>query len=359
MRAPRKPGGTVAVRWIGAALVAILHASGCVAADVLPAPLFRSDTPIDAVLTLPMRPLRAQKHKHDPGYVNGQWAFRNEAQALVTVNVKARVRGVSRLAVCHNPPILLNFATRELEGTLFDGQDKLKLVTPCRNGDQFEQLVVLEYLAYRLGAVLTENIFRVRPLHLRFVDSEGKDTARSAFAFVIEDEDAVAERIAAARFEGPGVARKELEPAAAAEVEFFQFLIGNNDYSIVKGLRGERCCQNVRIFRKRATGILIPVPYDFDLAGLVSAPYATAPRRLPIHSVRVRYFTGSCLGEPAWRATVAYFNQRRAALVRAVSDLEELSDPHRRSARDYLDAFFEIVNDEGKFRRLVADRCGS
>ncbi|NIP93601.1 MAG: hypothetical protein GWN18_19895, partial [Thermoplasmata archaeon] len=70
---------------------------------------------------------------------------------------------------CEFPPLRLNFKKGQLDETLFDGQDKVKLVTHCRNGDRYEQNVVKEYLVYRLYNVLTPLGFQVRMAHITYV----------------------------------------------------------------------------------------------------------------------------------------------------------------------------------------------
>ena len=47
--------------------------------------------------------------------------------------VKIRLRGHSRVRVCDFPPLRLNFPADVDGQSVFAGQDKLKLVTHCRN----------------------------------------------------------------------------------------------------------------------------------------------------------------------------------------------------------------------------------
>jgi hypothetical protein len=48
--------------------------------------------------------------------------------------------------------------------TVFAGQEKLKVVTHCRNEDSGETNVLEEYAAYRILGLLTEAAYRVRLL---------------------------------------------------------------------------------------------------------------------------------------------------------------------------------------------------
>lgn len=321
-----------------------------------PAPLFASLTPLEVVLTLPMRQLRAQKRQREKLYLEGQWTFRDGGE-LVRLSLKARARGKSRLETCFYPPIRLNFLKKQVKGTLFDGQDKLKLVNPCRRSDDFEQLVMLEYLAYRLLLAVTDEAFLVRPLEIHFVDSEGKDKARTGFGFVIEDEDAMAKRIGGKVVKSDQVDASRMDQEAMALAELFQYLVGNNDYSLVKALPGEECCHNARPVLASESGRMVSVPYDFDMSGLVEAPYAAPPQALPIRSVRQRYFTGICKEEGVWRRAIERFVERRDALYAEVAALPKLDGKSRQRTIEYMDDFFATITDDSRLAEQILSRC--
>ena len=92
-------------------------------------------------------------------------------------HLKVRLRGNFRkmLINCNFPPIRLNFSKEEGAGTLFDGQDKLKLVTHCQDREAaYEQYVLLEYLIYKMYNQLTDLSFRVRLVEMTYEDTSGK-----------------------------------------------------------------------------------------------------------------------------------------------------------------------------------------
>ena len=45
---------------------------------------------------------------------------------------------------------------------------------------------------------------------------------------------------------------------------------------------------------RKTAGKRIPIPYDFDMSGLVNARYAAPPEHLPIRLVRTRFYRGLC-----------------------------------------------------------------
>jgi hypothetical protein len=166
--------------------------------------------------------------------------------------VKIRVRGNSRVSVCPFPPLRVNFTRRTTRGTLFEGQDKLKLVTHCRGSRQAEQDLLEEYAAYRILNRLTDVSYRVRLLKLRYVDTaEGpQGEAVERYGFVVEGDDELAARISAAAVLRRTVTRGAFDQAHAGLVYLFQFLIGNTDWSLVAATGERHCCHNGTLFGK-------------------------------------------------------------------------------------------------------------
>ena len=65
-----------------------------------------------------------------------------------------------------------------------------------------------------------------------------------------------------------------------------EYMIGSTDFSIY-------ALHNVVLVQTQDR-TLYPVPYDFDMTGLVSPPYAIPDKRLPIGSVKDRLYRGPC-----------------------------------------------------------------
>jgi hypothetical protein len=82
------------------------------------------------------------------------------------------VRGKSRAVACQFPPLLLNFPAKELGGTWFDGENRLKLATHCEQNEAFERYQAIEYTAYRVLNLLTDTSLRVRPVEVTYYDTK-------------------------------------------------------------------------------------------------------------------------------------------------------------------------------------------
>ena len=63
---------------------------------------------------------------------------------------------------------------------------KLKLVVGCGATNDDEQLIIKEYLAYKMYNMLTEKSFRVRLVKIKYDDTKGKIKSYSQYGFLLE-----------------------------------------------------------------------------------------------------------------------------------------------------------------------------
>jgi len=321
-------------------------------------PLFQDHSTLKAVLTAPISQTYAQRDSEVRLYFPGQWTFMNGDGESHRLEVSIRIRGNFRKEYCELPPIRLNFKKSEVKGTLFKGQNKLKLVSPCQHGLESQQNLVLEYLAYRTYEILTDYSFGSRLIRLSYVDSDDKLKSWTDLVFVIEDEGDIADRlnldaarVAENRFE-------DLDQSTTALFELFQLLISNHDYSVLQGAEGEYCCHNAVMYtREESADKRFPIPYDFDMSGLVNAKYAAPPHHLPIRLVRTRYYRGLCQPTEVMDKAVAHMLSKKSEIIALYQERPELSRLTRNRNVTYIKKFFAMLEDEASFKENVIDRC--
>ena len=265
------------------------------------------------------------------------------------INMKVKTRGHFRLETCRFPPLKVNLPKNSLGGTVFDGQDKIKMVSHCRDRDTDEQNVLEEYLAYRTYNAVTDNSFRVRLARVTYVDSRGKDDPVTRYAFFIEEKEAVAERLGGMMLEVPQVHPTNLGSEPSARMAVFQYMVGNTDWDMVY-------FHNVKLLRT-SEGIHIPVPYDFDFTGLVAASYAKPDKRLGLRSIKDRMYRGFCRPEVDFSAIYSEFTELRPEIEEMVSGLEGLTENKRKDALRYLDSFYDIISSEKRARMRIEEPC--
>lgn len=326
------------------------------AAPVLPAsaqqPLFSDLSPVEFTLEADFDQLkkdRDQETEERPGRV--LWSGPNgEAMELP---VKVRTRGIFRLkrSTCPFPPLRLNFPKKEAEGTIFEGQDKLKMVTYCRDRDSYEQNILEEYLTYRIYNLMTDIGFRVRLANVTYVDTSGEDDPVTRMGFFLEDEDAMATRLDGTMLEVAGAPAEHFRQDQAALMYVYQFLIGNTDFSMTR-------FHNVKVMRIGTD--YYPVPYDFDFSGFVDAPYAGVAEQIAhlIRDVKERLYRGICDDRIDYQAAYARFVEAKDAIMETVaSEVPQLSERNRRDRAEYVEDFYRVITDERRAKRYIADRC--
>jgi hypothetical protein len=264
-------------------------------------------------------------------------------------------RGNFRKRICDFPPLSLNFRKSQVTGTLFENQDKLKIVAHCKDSRRYEQTVLREYLAYRLLNALTEVSFKVRLLQLTYVDSDERRPRMVRSAFLIEHKDRLADRIGWRAVDIEWAEVGAIRPDHLNLTSMFQYLIGNTDFSPNLGSDNE-CCHNYEMFGNDSDQ-LTAVPYDFDLAGFVNAPYATPDPELGIDSVRQRLYRGHCVNNGHVEASLARFRETRSELYALVAGQEELEPTVRDNIARYMDEFFETIGDPAEVQRQIIGKC--
>ena len=321
------------------------------------APLFADDSVLEVMIEAPIRTL--MKERPDEEYLEGSFSYTEADGSQQTFRLKLRTRGNYRRDPehCRFAPIRLNFSVSEVTGTLFEGQDKLKLVTHCLTGRmRAEQLVVREYLAYRLLNELTSVSYDVRMFRIRYVDTEGaRDLTR--LAFVIEDDAAVASRNGLELIDVSSISPEELDPRQQNLIHIYAYMIGNTDYSFVSPEPDKSCCHNVDILSASGSPPYLPLPYDFDFAGLVDAPYAEPNPRYPLRTVRTRYYKGVCGNNELLPDTLQSFRESRYPIERVIEDAEFLSGSARKSIWAYLEKFFDRISDQESVDKYLIGNC--
>ncbi len=314
------------------------------------APLFADEAPLELELFVDLSWLEDERPTDDE--VDGLLRFEGPDGRGEDHRVQVRTRGIFRNESrnCSMPPLRLNVATGRVEGTVFDGQDRLKLVLPCRTGrDEYQTLVLREYLAYRMLGVLTPASYRVRLVAMTIRDTAGDMDPVEAHGFLIEDEEQMAARVRAAVSDFETFFPQGMEPGQATVVSLFQYMIGNTDWSPVADHNATLLWDDQAHY--------LTVPYDFDFSGIVEAPYASPDPDLPIRSVRDRLYRGFCWERVDLEAVRMRFLDARPALERLWSEQALLDDGARRRGLDYLETFYRVLESPGTWRRQVVEAC--
>jgi hypothetical protein len=190
---------------------------------------------------------------------------------------------------------------------------------------------------------------RVRLVRIRYQDPNKSGHARIYYAFFTEHFKSLAARSQTKLLPRKSFDHLVLDTRQADIFALYQFMIGNTDWSIVR--------QRNMILLQRQSGIHVPVPYDLDMSGLVSAPYAGPPPTLPIETVKERYYLGFCHPEVEWDSLFQEFLSREELLKSMSDEVGGLYKKERKMADRYLKNFFNILDSPKRRQDKIIDAC--
>ncbi|HKJ49291.1 MAG TPA: hypothetical protein VJ973_09395 [Christiangramia sp.] len=291
-----------------------------------------------------------KKDTNDSTYIYTYLKFEVEEYQWDSLEVRLRKRGNFRLKNCTYAPLKVKIKKKESKKTPFEGHKNLKLVLPCLIQRDMNDNVIKEYLAYKLYEVVSPYHFKTKLVDLNYEELRGNKTkVHELKAFFIEDDKHVAKRI------GGKVLKSKIHPLNHVAREsvrnsFFQFMIGNTDFSNAYQHNSKL------IFLE---GEIIPVPYDFDMSGLVNTSYATVSQinneMLSIERVTQRMYRGFQRDPKLFQEVRLEFLNNRPALVKVIQDCEHLFEDDKEyfSTMLFIEGFFEILLNEEKFENEI------
>jgi hypothetical protein len=294
----------------------------------------------------------------DFGAINRERKPNNGKQfpAVLTVDgrdipVKLSSRGHLRLdpKTCAFVPIKIEFAADQIAGTIFEGQTSLKLGTHCQNEKESDQYVTREYLTYKLTNLVTPSSFRARLARATYVDAKSKKTVSTHTALFLEHENDVARRMGGR--DVPLLHRefKDFDLETLTTSMLLEYMLGNTDYSIW-------ALHNFVVIQdKRRT--FYPIPYDFDMSGMVQPPYATPDPRLHLRDVTERLYRGPCRTVEQFNAAAEPFRAHKTEMLSVIDSVADLSNRHKNDMKNYLERFFKTIESPDAIKKTFVDGC--
>ena len=270
--------------------------------------------------------------------------------SVVSIQLMAKTRGHFRRDKmnCKMPPLLLNFPKeKSIQNTVFKHQNKLKLVVPCE-GDDY---VINEWLVYRLYNLISDKSFKARLVLVDFEDSLKRRKTETHYCILLEDEKRMAGRNQSFLWKEKMLDMKNLALPEFEKMAVFQYMIGNTDW-------GVPYLQNIVLIKKDTLQAPIAVPYDFDHAGIVDAPYAGPAPELEIASDLVRLYRGFCETDMKnFAETFELFNHLKDDIYKVYTDCPLLNSHYIKFATRYLDDFYKTINSQKAIQSEFGKPC--
>jgi hypothetical protein len=314
--------------------------------------LFGLEDPLDITLKFDIKSYQRTKSKEE--YLPVQLTYHVNDTLDINKKVRVRARGEFRKQHCILPPFWLNIKKAKIGNQYLEGTKKLKIVTHCRDSKNYAQYVIKEYLTYKIYKLISPYSFRVRLIRMNYIDTGRKNKETSAWAFMIEPEEMMAERLDVISVKSDQVSMHFADTLTMDVVSIFMYMIGNADYSVAGR-------HNLKLIRRKDPNrpLMVPIPYDFDYAGIVNADYAIPGENLGITSVTDRYFLGPCREDPQYLAAIDQINEHKDGILDLVSSSPYLDERNRKEMMKYLQEFFREAEDPEVLIRNIRRTCAA
>ncbi len=246
------------------------------------------------------------------------------------VNIRGKYR---RMNCAEMPPLKLNFKKGDLAAVGLSSSNDLKLVTYCVEDEtEAKELLLKEYLAYKLYNIISDASYRVQLVNVTYKDINTTEELKQ-WAFLIEDTAQLRERLGADKCEATfNTTAKQYNADEFKTMALFQYMIGNSDWNTLMG-------KNIKVVKKGDK--LMAIPYDFDFSGMVNAPYAKPNVDYQLTSVEDRVYLGFDKDVKKMEATYQHFVDHRSELLALVYNFELLEMSTRKEVILYLNDFFK------------------
>ncbi len=311
-------------------------------------PLFKNDGVLKVTITGNIRDLLRERDSTKLEWYGASFDYVS-GDSTVSVPVELRARGHFRRQRnnCEFPPLFVRGAKEVIEGTELQGNQRVKLVTPCRpSNDDYRQYILMEYGLYAAYAMMHPIHPRTRLAEITYVDSAARVKPMTVTAFFLEtDNETAKEHKLTLQEELKGARFRDMDPATLQSLSLFELMVGGADWSL-GGLHNIYLLQD-------SIGVFFPVAYDWDFAGLVNARYATPAPILPIKKVTERHYMGPCYTAEEWKPTLDLYRSKREALDGLWATIPDLSPAKQKQATDYLGSFWKMVDNPRDFERMT------
>ncbi|MCK0179343.1 hypothetical protein MWU50_08585 [Flavobacteriaceae bacterium S0862] len=314
--------------------------------------LFQSEELLSIKLKYAIKQIK--KETNDSTYMDSQLSYKNSLDQWNNLDAKLRVRGNNRLKNCYYPPIKVKISSSKSKGTLFEGNKKLKLVLPCLSEKGMNDYILKEYLAYKIYELMTPVHYKTKLLNLTYEEIKSKKIRTNEFiAFFIEDIDRVAKRVNAREFKRRAHPLQQ-ERISSTTNDFFQYLIGNTDYSTLYQHNGKLLFIDKKI---------VPIPHDFDMSGLVDASYSVVsdiPNFKPgITEVTQRAYKGFERDLKAFQEVRRNFIDNKEQIFNELIKIKPLFKDlnNYKTAEYFIASFFSIIENDEKFHKYIVEKA--
>lgn len=294
-----------------------------------------------------------KKESNDSTYIESNLHYLANDGIWKTIEVQIRTRGNYRLKNCYYPPVKLKIDKAQRKGTMFRDNKKIKVVLPCLTQKGNNDYVVKEYLAYQLFEIISPYYLKSRLLDIHLTEIQNKkEKTHELKGIFVEDDEKAAKRYGGKVFNRPFHPQNQ-DDLASVRMALFQYMVGNTDFSTAY----QHNAKLLFIDKK-----MIPIAYDFDMAGLVNTNYAVVSNingeTLELKSVRDRLYRGFQRNPKTLEQVRKEFIDHEPKIMAMVNSLEKYFESKKQfnSTKNYIHSFYTIIKNNALYQDEIINK---
>ncbi len=308
---------------------------------------FTDEQLIEMTLTTDIRSLQNEKKVNVFQKANVDFHFPDST--IINEEIRVGARGHFRRDNCTIPPLWLNF--HNSTSPQLNNLGRLKLVIGCGSSSDNEQLILKEFLIYKMYNLLEKKSYRARLVKVNYRDTRGKVKSFSQFAFFLEDDKDMAVRNKCVKKPDRMVMTENTHRATMTMVALFEYMVSNGDWSVPH-------FHNIHlIYPKDDGGLPYAVPYDFDHSGLVNAGYALPPEMFGTESVTERVYRGYPRTMAELEAAFEVYEKQKDDIYALINNSPYLKDKVKKDMIQYIGQFYSIINNKNQVQKIFIDNA--
>jgi len=311
--------------------------------------LFQNQEVLELKLTTSIKDIK--KKTNDSTYLPSHLYVKNTSGTWDSIAIEVRARGIFRRKNCYFAPIRIRVKKEASKGTILEGNKSLKLVMPCQNSGDKNELVTKELVCYKMYEKLTPYFFSTRSANMEFIEKDGKKSkSHQLTTYLIEDDDLMAKRHNGKIMENLNLHPLRLNDTASLRHDLFQYMISNLDWSTT-------FLHNAKVMMQPGNRY-IPIAYDFDMSGFVNPPYGVPNEELGQSDIRDRVYRGFCRNEGVVQFVRQEFLAAQPQIMGVLASYEKSFLPRDYSTmKKYIEDFYSILKDDNEFRKKIIEKC--
>ncbi len=310
--------------------------------------MMKQDTAVDLHILLDWKEL--EKKKAEKAYFPAHLKCTKNIVDSFSVDLKMRTRGHMRLGICSFPPLKLKFDKEELARRALSPHNEIDLVQHCHKGEQYDQFILREYLAYKLFQQLSPYSYQVQLARIHYRNPDGSLAHDPSVGFMVENSEELVDRLQGKRNKTAVMSQNALDRESLLKVCLFNYMIGNTDWYIKNR-------HNLEFVLIPGYSLLISIPFDFDYSGLVAAPYAAHHESIKLPSVTNRYYQGRCESEEMVSKIMNEFVEKKEAFLKLCNQIPGMTQQSIKHTQGYVQEFFDIIESPKKRQNFIFEHC--